>query len=65
MVDELLALHCRVKELEGENEKLQSKRLLVEEVRLDDSKFQYWTGFPNYGTFNALTTWKVLEPQEK
>ena len=54
IVDELLELHCRIKELEGENEKLRSKCLLLEEVRLDDSKFQFWTGFPNYGTYKAL-----------
>ena len=53
VVNELSELHCRIKELEEENEKLRSKCLL-ENVRLDDKKFQFWTGFPNHGTFKAL-----------
>ena len=57
IVNELLELHYRIKELEEENKKLRSKCLLLEEVRLDDRKFQYWTGFPNYGTFKALFTY--------
>ena len=27
---------------------------LLEQVRLDDRKFQFWTGFSNYGTFKAF-----------
>ena len=54
VVNELSELHCRIKELEEENEKLRSKCLLLENVRLDDKKFQFWTGFPNHGTFKAL-----------
>ena len=54
IVNELLELHCRVKELEEENENLRSKCLLLEQVRLDDRKFQFWTEFPNYETFMAL-----------
>ena len=54
VVNELLEVHCRIKELEEENENLRSKCLLLEQVRLDDRKFQFWTGFPNYETFTAL-----------
>ena len=54
LVNELLELHCRIKELEKENEILRSKCLLLEQVKLADRKFQFWTGFPNYETFKAL-----------
>ena len=54
IVNELLEVHSRIKELEEENENLRSKCLLLEQVRLDDRKFQFWPGFPNYETFTAL-----------
>ena len=54
IVTELQELHCRIKELEEENENLRSKCLLLDQVRLDDRKFQFWTGFPNYEIFTAL-----------
>ena len=54
LVNELLELHCRLKGLEKENGNLHSKCLLLEQVRLDDRKFQFWTCFPNYEAFKAL-----------
>lgn len=54
IVNELQELHCRIKELEEENENLRSKCLLLDQVRLNDRNFQFWTGFPNYETFTAL-----------
>ena len=54
IVNELQQLRCRVKEIEGENENVCSKCLLLGQVRLDDRKFQFWTGFPTYETFTAL-----------
>ena len=54
IVSQLSQLHCRVKELEEENEKLRSKFLILEDLRLGHNKFQFWTGFPNHGTFKAL-----------
>lgn len=44
----------KVFELEEENVKLRSKCPILEELKHDDAKFQYWTGFPNYSTFKAL-----------
>lgn len=54
LVNELLELHCRLKGLEKENENLHSKCLLLEQVRLDDRIFQFWTCFPNYEAFKTL-----------
>ena len=50
----LQELHRRRKELEEENENHRSKCVLLDQVRLDDRKFQFWTGFPNYEIFTAL-----------
>lgn len=55
IVSERSQLHCGVKELEEENEKFRSKCLPLEDLRLDDKKFELWTRFANrHETFKAL-----------
>lgn len=54
IVDEMLLLNKRIADLEKENDSLRSKCLILENIKLDDKKFQFWTGFPNYATFKAL-----------
>ncbi|XP_028410619.1 uncharacterized protein LOC114533309 [Dendronephthya gigantea] len=33
---------------------LRSRCLILAQLKHDDSSFQFWTGFPNYGSFSAL-----------
>lgn len=54
ITDELSKLHQRIAELEEENDYLKKRCLSIESIMLDDKKFQFFTGFPNYSTFKAL-----------
>lgn len=51
---ELKHLHEKVQQLEDEKTYYRERCLVLEDVKCNDKKFQFWTGFPNYGTFKAL-----------
>ncbi|XP_069102923.1 uncharacterized protein [Argopecten irradians] len=44
----------KINELIQENEMLKGKFLRIDNIKSDDSKFQFWTGLPNYHIFSAL-----------
>ncbi|PFX12728.1 hypothetical protein AWC38_SpisGene23269 [Stylophora pistillata] len=54
VVDEMVLLNRKIADLKKENNYLRSKCLILENIKLDDKRFQFWTGFPNYATFKAL-----------
>lgn len=54
VVDGMVLLNRKIADLEKENNYLCSKCLILENIKLDDKRFQFWTGFPNYATFKAL-----------
>lgn len=47
-------LNKKVEDLEQENEQLKKKCITLDQIKASEEDCQYWTGFPNYGTFKAL-----------
>lgn len=54
ILHELTSFQSKVIELENENQKLRAKCLLLDQIKLDNDKFHFWTSLPNYDTFKAL-----------
>ena len=46
--------YTRIAPLEEENYKLRERCISLEEIQQSSDSCQFWTGFPNYGTFKAL-----------
>lgn len=54
ILQELTSLQSKVNELRNENQQLRGKRLLLDQSKLDNDKFNFWTSLPNYDTFKTL-----------
>lgn len=52
--NELQELYTKIAQLEDENYKLRERCISLEEIQQSSDSCQFWTGFPNYGTFKAL-----------
>jgi len=52
--NELQELYTKFAQLEEENYKLRKRCISLDQVQQSSDSCQFWTGFPNYGTFKAL-----------
>ena len=52
--NELQELYTKIAQLEEENYKLRERCISLDQIQQSSDSCQFWTGFPNYGTFKAL-----------
>ena len=52
--NELQELYTKIAQLEEENYKLRERCISLDQIKQLSESCQFWTGFPNYGTFKAL-----------
>ena len=52
--NELQELYTKIAQLEEENYKLRERCISLDQIKQSSESCQFWTGFPNYGTFKAL-----------
>ena len=52
--NELQELYTKIAQLEKENYKLRERCISLDQIKQSSESCQFWTGFPNYGTFKAL-----------